>query len=63
MRNVMPVLTLMAAVALAGGGKGKSGHPHFDDQGTLPWHTELGAAQSAAKKAGKLVFVEYGREA
>jgi len=38
-------------------------HPHFDDGGALAWQTELSAAKAAAKKAGKLIFIEYGRAA
>ena len=63
MRSAIVVLLLCAAAAVAGDGKGKSEHPHFDDQGTLRWYTDLGGAQSAAKRAGKLILIEYGREA
>jgi len=63
MKSACTVLLLLAAAAVAGDGKAKSEHPHFDDQGTLPWFTDLGAAKSAAKRAGKLVLIEYGREA
>jgi hypothetical protein len=38
-------------------------HPHFDDQGTLDWHTTLADAKAAAAREGKLVFIEMGREA
>jgi hypothetical protein len=38
-------------------------HPHFDDGGALQWQTELAAAKAAAKKADKLIFIEYGRAA
>jgi len=38
-------------------------HPHFDDQGTLDWHTNWKEAQASAKAQGKLVFIEFGREA
>lgn len=37
-------------------------HPHFDDRGTLDWHTRFGEAQSAAKKDGRRLFIEIGRE-
>lgn len=37
-------------------------HPHFDDKGAIPWHTSLAEASAAAKKQGKIVFIEYGRE-
>lgn len=40
----------------------KRKHPHFDDRGTLDWHTTLDEALAAAKADGKLVFVEMGRE-
>jgi hypothetical protein len=35
-------------------------HPHFDDKGTLQWHTTFAAAKEAARKADKLIFVEVG---
>lgn len=38
-------------------------HPHFDDGGALQWQTEFAAAKAAAKKADKLIFIEYGRTA
>lgn len=47
---------LLAGAAVAGG------HPQFDDGGVIPWYTKLAEAQAAAKKQGKLVFIEYGRE-
>ena len=37
-------------------------HPHFDDQGTLHWHTQMAAALAQAKAEGKQVFIEFGRE-
>lgn len=37
-------------------------HPHFDDRGTLDWHTDWRSALRAAREQGKLVFVEFGRE-
>ncbi len=40
----------------------KRKHPHFDDRGTLDWHTTLAEALAAAKAEGRLVFVEMGRE-
>lgn len=60
MRFVLVTLTLLAAAALAA--EKKSSHPHFDDQGTLRWYTKFADAQAAAKKAGKLIFIEYGRK-
>ena len=38
-------------------------HPHFDDGGALAWHTRLDAAKTAAKRASKLILIEYGRAA
>jgi len=38
-------------------------HPHFDDRGTLDWHTTLDEALAAAARDGKRVFIEIGREA
>lgn len=40
----------------------KTPHPHFDDRGTLNWHTSLSAAREQAGAEGKLVFIEFGRE-
>ena len=60
MRTIV-LATVMAGAAFAGG-KAK-GHPHFNDGGALRWNTELAAAQALAKKEGKLILIEYGREA
>jgi hypothetical protein len=60
MRALSLGLVLLAGAAVA---EKRQGHPHFDDGGTLRWFTKLAAAQAAAKKEGKLVFIEYGREA
>ena len=38
-------------------------HPHFDDRGTLLWHTRFADAIAQAKAEKKLVFIEMGREA
>ena len=38
-------------------------HPHFDDKGTLDWHTRWSRALAEARAEEKLVFVEFGREA
>jgi thioredoxin-related protein len=38
-------------------------HPHFDDRGTLDWEVSFTAAMKRAKSEGKLLFVEFGREA
>ena len=40
----------------------KRAHPHFDDRGTLTWFTKWKDAQAAAKKEGKKIFIEMGRE-
>jgi hypothetical protein len=40
----------------------KKRHPHFDDRGTLDWHTSFAASAARARKEGKLLFVEIGRE-
>ena len=40
----------------------KRSHPHFDDRGTLDWHTSWTEAAEAARAADKLVFLEIGRE-
>jgi hypothetical protein len=37
-------------------------HPHFDDRGTLSWHTRLADALRAAQSEQKLVLIEMGRE-
>lgn len=36
-------------------------HPHFDDRGTLSWHTTWKSALAAAKAENKRIFVEFGR--
>ena len=41
----------------------KRTHPHFDDGGTMSWHTRFEDALAQAKTEGKLVFIEMGREA
>lgn len=38
-------------------------HPHFDDRGTLDWHSNWSSALQQAAREGKLVFIEFGREA
>ncbi|MFN0009673.1 MAG: hypothetical protein ACKVXR_17400 [Planctomycetota bacterium] len=38
-------------------------HPHFDDRGTMSWHTSFEDALAEARKEKKLVFIEMGREA
>jgi thioredoxin-related protein len=39
-----------------------SSHPHFDDKHTLDWHEDWDEALAAAKRDGKKVFIEMGRE-
>ena len=60
MRNLVLAMLLFAGAAAAG--DKPKGHPHFNDGGTLRWYTKLADAQAVAKKEGKLVFIEYGRE-
>jgi hypothetical protein len=38
-------------------------HPHFDDKGTLDWHTRYADALAAAKTSGRKILIEFGREA
>jgi hypothetical protein len=40
----------------------KRAHPHFDDRGTLDWHTTFAEAQAAARSAKKRLFIDVGRE-
>ncbi len=40
----------------------KRPHPHFDDRGTLDWHSRFDSAQAQAKNEKKLLFIEFGRE-
>jgi hypothetical protein len=65
MRRGSQALSILVLCGLAAAGddaaKTKSSHPHFDDRGALVWHTKLADASAAAKKAGKLIFIEYGR--
>lgn len=37
-------------------------HPHFDDRGTLNWHTSFAGASAQARAEGKWLFIEFGRE-
>jgi len=36
-------------------------HPYFDDRGTLEWYRSLDEAQAAARRTGKLIFIDSGR--
>ena len=40
----------------------KTSHPHFDDRGTLHWHTRLADAQAQARAESKRIFIQLGRE-
>jgi hypothetical protein len=40
----------------------KKKHPHFDDRGTLSWHTSWKDALADARQGGKMIFIELGRE-
>ncbi|MBL9076984.1 MAG: hypothetical protein JNL08_05745 [Planctomycetes bacterium] len=61
----MPKLALVASLLTLTGAAiaAPQKHPHFDDRGTLAWHTTLAAAKAAARAEDKLILVEYGREA
>ena len=37
-------------------------HPHFDDHGTLSWHTRWKEALAEARAHERLLFIELGRE-
>jgi len=37
-------------------------HPHFDDRGTLSWHTRYDDALAQAKRENKKLFIDMGRE-
>jgi hypothetical protein len=37
-------------------------HPHFDDRGTLSWHTRWRDALAEARASQRPIFVELGRE-
>ena len=60
MRTAVLAALLMAGVAAAG--DKPRPHPQFNDGGTLRWFTKFADAQAVAKKEGKLIFIEYGRE-
>ena len=40
----------------------KRPHPHFDDSGTLDWHTSWETASATARSENKRLFIEVGRE-
>jgi hypothetical protein len=67
MRISILVLLLCGGAAIAEGpekaeGSEKFKHPHFADGGVIRWYTKLADAQAVAKKEGKLILIEYGRE-
>jgi hypothetical protein len=39
-----------------------STHPHFDDHGAVPWFRDYRTALAEAKKTGKRLFIESGRQ-
>jgi len=40
----------------------KRKHPHFDDRGTLDWYTSFAEAQAEARRTGRKLFIDIGRE-
>ena len=66
MRILILALLLCGGAAFAGGTEKfnteKFKHPHFADGGVIRWYTKLADAQAVAKKEGKLILIEYGRE-
>ena len=54
------VLAAFAATSLFAPAATAQRHPHFDDKGTLAWHTSMDAAKAAARAADKLILVEVG---
>jgi hypothetical protein len=40
----------------------RQSHPHFNDKGTLHWHTRFAEAAAQARAEGKKLFIELGRE-
>jgi hypothetical protein len=55
-------LAAFGLAVVAGDAPKATPHPRFDDRGTLSWSKKLADAKAAAKDAGKLIFIEYGRE-
>lgn len=37
-------------------------HPHFDDGGATRWHRTLADGLEEARRSGRRVFIEIGRE-
>ncbi|MFM8979840.1 MAG: thioredoxin family protein, partial [Planctomycetia bacterium] len=62
---LLVLLVLPGGAALAGPRTAGAGapHPHFDDRGTLAWHATWAEASAAARRSGRLVFLDLGREA
>lgn len=52
----------LGAAAVSSRSMNRRSHPHFDDRGALDWFDSYSEALAAAKRDGKIVFVEYGRE-
>ncbi|HEX5052157.1 MAG TPA: hypothetical protein VFZ65_10315 [Planctomycetota bacterium] len=57
---MQPWTVAIAALLAFGGSAQAQRHPHFDDHGTLAWHTKLANCQQAARQADKIIFVEVG---
>jgi len=55
------LLVALVAVPAAPASAGGSRHPHFNDRGTLAWYRSLSSAKAAARRQGKVIFIEYGR--
>jgi hypothetical protein len=60
--RILILALLLCGVAAFAGGTEKFKHPHFADGGVIRWYTKLADAQAVAKKEGKLILIEYGRE-
>jgi len=60
-RAVVATLALLTGLCTLPSPASAGGHPHFNDQGTLVWYTNLGEAQAVARSTGKLIFVDSGR--
>jgi hypothetical protein len=63
MRALVCLAFVILGAGVATAGTAPQGHPHFNDGGTLSWYSKLADAKVAAKKADKLIFVEFGRKA
>jgi hypothetical protein len=56
------MLALSARSARESAMTDRPSHPHFDDRGTLAWHTRYADALAQAKRENKVLFIEMGRE-